>query len=325
MILNENKKYDISVIIPIYNEQDNIEVLFNRLKEVFEKTKKNYEIVFVNDGSADNSSLMLSKLYEQNKSVVKVLNFSRNFGHQLALTAGLDYCSGCAAVIMDADMQDPPHLIKDFIEKWEEGYEVVYGLRKERKGETFFKKYTASLFYKILSVCTSINIPENVGDFYLLDRKVIEILKNLKENHRFMRGLVAWSGFKRIGVEYVREALRTVLQRYGHRQKNMAQSGVEFKGLYHALRLIYEANDLFDYGQLHIPFNNERMKMLLNIKTGNIDEQQLFDLIDNELESLFKREKTTISNRSMIEYRIGKLIYTLEGQRKIKYLLGGNV
>ena len=103
------------------------------------------------------------------------------------------------------------------------------------------------------------------------------------------------------------------LKKYGHRQKNMAQSGVEFKGLYHALRLIYEANDLFDYGQLHIPFNNERMKMLLNIKTGNIDQQQLFDLIDNELESLFKREKTTISNRSMIEYRIGKLIYTLEG------------
>lgn len=206
MSISVNKgSYDISVIVPIFNEQDNIQELFRQVSDVLSRTGKKFEIIYVNDGSTDNSLPVLHALHQQHQGIVKVITFSRNFGHQLALTAGLENCKGKAAVVIDADLQDPPALIRDFIDKWEQGYEIVYGVRVERKGETFFKKFTASMFYKLIRTMTAIDIPENVGDFYLLDRKIIAILNSFKERHRFLRGLIAWVGYKRIGVEYVRD------------------------------------------------------------------------------------------------------------------------
>jgi len=197
---------DISLIIPVFNEESNILELHKQLRKYLDQSGKKFEIIFVDDGSNDKTPEILAGLNKKDKGIVKVITFSRNFGHQLALSAGLAYCRGKAAIIMDADMQDPPELILDFLQKWDEGYDIVYGKRKQREGESFFKKATASLFYKLIRATTSINIPANVGDFYLLDRKVIDILNNLNERHRFIRGLVAWVGFKHYGVEYIRRA-----------------------------------------------------------------------------------------------------------------------
>jgi len=203
---NKTQNIDISIIVPVYNEEDNILEIFKLLNNVLNPLGKSFEIIFINDGSSDQSNERLVQLHLENIERVKLINLSRNFGHQIAITAGMNYCLGQTAVIMDADLQDPPELIKDFIKRWEEGYEIVYGVRKEREGETQFKKITAKLFYKIIRATTNIDIPENVGDFYLLDRKVINVLNTLNERHRFMRGLVAWVGFKRIGVDYIRKA-----------------------------------------------------------------------------------------------------------------------
>ena len=197
---------DVSVVIPVYNEASNIPELFKQLKSVLDSTQKTFEILFIDDGSTDGSMSLLTGLYQKNRGIVRVVNFSRNFGHQLAITAGLNFAHGRAVVIMDADLQDPPELIAEFIKQWEEGFEIVYGLRKEREGETFFKQWSARLFYKLIRATTAIDIPENVGDFYLLDRKVVDIINSLSERHRFVRGLVAWVGYKRFGVPYVRKA-----------------------------------------------------------------------------------------------------------------------
>ena len=195
---------DISIIIPIFNEEDSLSELFKRVSAVLNSTKKNYEIIFINDGSSDRSENVLNTLHDKNTNTVKVINFTRNFGHQMALTAGLNYAKGKAVVIMDADLQDPPELIIEFIKKWQEGYEIVYGFRTKREGETLFKKWSAQIFYKLIRRITKIDIPANVGDFYLLDRKVVEFLNKIEERHRFLRGLVAWSGFKSVKVDYVR-------------------------------------------------------------------------------------------------------------------------
>lgn len=209
-----SQSVDISVIIPIFNEEDNLNELFKQLSAVFGKIRKDYEIIFINDGSKDRSECILDDLHHKNSKIVKVINFTRNFGHQMALTAGLNYAKGRAVVIMDADLQDPPELIVDFIKKWDEGFEVVYGLRTKREGETFFKKFTAHLFYKLIRRITNVDIPENVGDFYLLDRKVVDFLKRIDERHRFLRGLVAWSGFKSVKVEYVRKSRQAGSTKY---------------------------------------------------------------------------------------------------------------
>jgi len=196
---------DISIIVPIYNEESNIRVLYQQIDDVFRLIPQSFEIVFVDDGSKDKSLSILTQLHKEHKGKVKVVSLSRNFGHQLALSAGFSQCKGKAAIVMDADLQDPPSLIKEFIAKWVEGYKIVYGVRQERQGETFFKKFTAALFYKLIRLMTSIDIPENAGDFYLLDRKVVDFLNSLRERHRFIRGLIAWVGYKRIGVPYVRQ------------------------------------------------------------------------------------------------------------------------
>ncbi|MDR0364856.1 MAG: glycosyltransferase family 2 protein [Bacteroidales bacterium] len=197
-------KKDISVIIPIYNEEKIISELYWRLKEAVLKISPNYELIFVNDGSRDASLLHLMEFAKQDDKVYYI-NFSRNFGHQIAVTAGLDYCSGDAVVIIDGDLQDPPELIPELYAKHKEGYEVVYAQRSQRKGETFFKKITAKMFYRILRKITSIDIPLDTGDFRLIDKKIVEYLRLMPEKNKFLRGQIAWMGYRQTGVEFVRD------------------------------------------------------------------------------------------------------------------------
>jgi len=195
---------DLSIIIPIYNEAGNIQVLFERLRNVVRDMNMNVEYVFVNDGSRDNSIDLIKGLAKTN-SEVHYLDFSRNFGHQVAVAAGLDYCTGKSAVIIDADLQDPPELIANLVSKWKEGYEVVYAKRRSREGESFLKKFTAKLFYRTLKRITSINIPVDTGDFRIIDRKVIDVLKKMPEQQKFLRGQISWIGFRQTYIEYDRD------------------------------------------------------------------------------------------------------------------------
>jgi glycosyltransferase involved in cell wall biosynthesis len=167
-------------------------------------SKYSYELIFINDGSKDDSLQKLVSLQKKDKSV-KVIDLSRNYGHQIAVTAGLDAAQGDAVIIMDSDMQDPPKVSFDLLAKWEQGYDVVYAQRKTRK-DTFFKKLTADMFYRTLQALASINIPRNTGDFRLIDRKVLESVNSMREHDRFLRGMVAWVGYKQIGVEFDRDA-----------------------------------------------------------------------------------------------------------------------
>ncbi|GIP15502.1 putative glycosyltransferase YkcC [Paenibacillus montaniterrae] len=193
-----------SVIVPMYNEEEVIGTTFERLKQVMDSLGERYELIFVNDGSKDRSADIIKQLAEQHQEVV-LIDFSRNFGHQIAITAGMDYARGDAIIIIDADLQDPPEVILQMIDKWRDGYEVVYGKRVKRKGETWFKKATAKIFYRTLRALTNVDIPADTGDFRLIDRKVCDVLKGLKEKNRFVRGLVSWIGFRQTSVEFVRE------------------------------------------------------------------------------------------------------------------------
>ncbi|MDN4524626.1 glycosyltransferase family 2 protein [Fictibacillus fluitans] len=193
-----------SVVVPVFNEEEVIEQTYRRLKAVMDTTKEPYELLFVNDGSRDATVEKLLRIRQQDFNV-KLIDFSRNFGHQVAISAGMDYARGRAVIVIDADLQDPPELILDMIGKWETGYDVVYAKRTARKGETLFKKQTASLFYRTLRRMTDIEIPVDTGDFRLLDRKVCDELKGIQEKNRFVRGLVSWVGFRQTAVEYERD------------------------------------------------------------------------------------------------------------------------
>lgn len=193
-----------SIVVPAYNEELVLKETYRRLTEVMSSTKEKYEIIFVNDGSRDRTLEIAEEMVKQD-SHIKMINFSRNFGHQIAVTAGMENSSGQAVVLIDADLQDPPEIILEMIKKWKEGYDVVYGKRIKRKGETFFKKITAKLFYRFLDRMTSIDMPVDTGDFRLIDRKVCDAMNSLSEKNRYIRGLVSWVGFKQIGVEYIRE------------------------------------------------------------------------------------------------------------------------
>jgi len=194
-----------SIIAPIYNEFDNLPELYRRIKEVMDSTGEPWEMVLVDDGSRDNSTERILELARQDDRIRPVI-FARNFGHQIAVTAGLDYSRGQAVTIIDADLQDPPEVILDLIARWREGYEVVYATRSEREGETWFKLMTAKLFYKLIYRITDVKIPEDTGDFRLIDRKVVDVLNSMHERHRFLRGMSVWVGFRQIGVEYKRAA-----------------------------------------------------------------------------------------------------------------------
>ncbi len=193
-----------SIVVPLFNEELVINESYKRLKQVMDSFGESYEIILVDDGSKDGTAEIARNICQRDPNI-KLLNFSRNFGHQVAITAGMDYASGRAVVVIDADLQDPPEVIPQMIAKWKEGYEVVYGQRIERKGETFFKKLSASLFYRILRRLTDVDIPADAGDFRLIDHKVIDALKTLPEKNRYVRGMVSWVGFRQTGIEYVRD------------------------------------------------------------------------------------------------------------------------
>ena len=198
-------KITYSIVAPIYNEKDNISELYRRVSEVMDSTHESWELILVDDGSTDGSTEMIRELGRKHKHVRPII-FARNFGHQIAITAGWDYARGDAVVIIDADLQDPPELILEMAKKWREGYEVVYAVRAEREGESWFKLWTASMFYRIIYRITDVKIPLDTGDFRLMDRKVVDVLKTMRERHRFPRGMSAWVGFKQVGVEYKRAA-----------------------------------------------------------------------------------------------------------------------
>lgn len=199
------RKPTFSIIAPIYNELENIPELYPRVHAVLDQTGEPWELILVDDGSTDGSTEVIRNLAENDERVRPVI-FARNFGHQIAVTAGMDYSRGDAVVIIDADLQDPPEVILQLIEKWREGYEVVYAVRAEREGETWFKKTTASLFYRLIYRITDVDIPMDTGDFRLMDRKVVNAMNQMREKQRYLRGMSSWVGFKQIGVTYNRKA-----------------------------------------------------------------------------------------------------------------------
>ncbi|MEN7547927.1 glycosyltransferase family 2 protein [Rapidithrix thailandica] len=194
----------LSVVIPIYNEEKSIHELYRRLSYVLHTLCQHYELIFVNDGSQDASSAMLMALAQQDLKV-KYITLSRNFGHQVAVTAGLNHAKGDRVVIIDGDLQDPPETIKDLYNKSLEGYEVVFAKRKHRPGESLFKLWTAKLFYRILTRITSIHVPVDTGDFRIIDHKVLNVLKQMPEQNKFLRGQISWIGFRQTYIEYDRE------------------------------------------------------------------------------------------------------------------------
>ncbi len=196
---------DISVIAPVFNEVQSLPEFYRRVKQVLDGLGLTWELLLVDDGSTDGSTDLIRQLAQEDHRV-RGLIFARNFGHQLAVTAGLDHCRGRAGIIIDSDLQDPPEVMADLIAKWREGYEVVYAIRAEREGESWFKLFTASLFYRLIYRITDVKIPLDTGDFRLLDRQVVEVLKKMRERHRFLRGMSVWVGFRQTGVQYRRAA-----------------------------------------------------------------------------------------------------------------------
>jgi polyisoprenyl-phosphate glycosyltransferase len=202
-----------SIIAPIYNEFENIPVLWQRISQVMDSTGEPWELILVDDGSSDGSTEQIRELAVREPRVRPVI-FARNFGHQIAVTAGLDYARGAAVVIIDADLQDPPEVILELAKKWKEGYEVVYAVRSEREGESWFKLFTASMFYRLIYRITDVKIPLDTGDFRLIDRSVVNVMNSMRERHRFLRGMSAWIGFKQVGVEYKRAARMAGVTKY---------------------------------------------------------------------------------------------------------------
>lgn len=194
----------LSIVIPIYNEEENIDSLINRLRTVVAQMQISCEYIFVNDGSKDHSFQLIKNLALADPAI-KYIDFSRNFGHQIAVSAGLDLAAGDRVAIIDADLQDPPELIIDMFAKMDQGYEVVYAKRNNRNGESWLKKFTAKVFYRILKSITSVKIPVDTGDFRIIDRKVVNVLNQMPEHNKFLRGQISWIGFKQTYVEYDRK------------------------------------------------------------------------------------------------------------------------
>jgi dolichol-phosphate mannosyltransferase len=210
-------KPTISIVAPVHNEEPVLPQLYERVRQVMEQSAETWELVLVNDGSRDRSAEVIETLHRQDPRV-RGVSFSRNFGFQIAVTAGLDYARGDAVVLIDADLQDPPEVILQMISKWREGYDVVYGVRAGREGETLFKKFTAKAFYRIIHRITSVNIPLDTGDFRLMDRRVVDAIGRMPERNRFLRGMVSWVGYKQTGVFYKRQARAAGETKFGVRR-----------------------------------------------------------------------------------------------------------
>jgi polyisoprenyl-phosphate glycosyltransferase len=206
----------LSIVIPLLNEEAVIEATYSTMKKFLDDLGESYELIFVDDGSTDRSRAILATR-ALDEPTVRIVGLSRNFGHEMATTAGIHVARGRAVVVIDADLQDPPELIAEFVRKWREGYQVVYGVRQERRGETLLKKTTSFLFYRLIRSIADVKIPADTGDFRLMDRRVIDVFTQLREDPRFFRGLVSWIGFKQIGVPFVRRprAAGTTKYRYG--------------------------------------------------------------------------------------------------------------
>lgn len=217
---------EISIIVPFFNEEAGIDFFFQHVLEILEQINVSYEIICINDGSRDNT---LAKLiaYQHQNSAIKVVDLSRNFGKEIAVSAGLDYAQGQAVIPIDADLQDPPELIKALLDKWREGYDVVFATRRIREGETWLKRITATIFYRVIDSLSEVPIPKNTGDFRLLDRKVVEVLKRLPERTRFMKGLFAWVGYRQTAILYDRQPRHTGQTKWNYwRLWNFALDGI---------------------------------------------------------------------------------------------------
>jgi dolichol-phosphate mannosyltransferase len=216
----------ISIVLPVYNEEEGIVKTIEALEHFIEKQPQDFELIFIDDGSLD-SSVALIKSMQQKFLNIKLIEFSRNFGHQLAISAGIRYTMGDAVVVMDADLQDPPAVIPAMIKEWQDGAQVVYGKRKSREGESWFKKTSATIFYRLLQRVASINIPVDTGDFRLMDRRVVNELRKMNETDPFVRGLVSWVGFKQTSVEYERQERFAGSSKYPLKKMiNLALSGI---------------------------------------------------------------------------------------------------
>lgn len=204
-VVSANYKPDVSLIVSMYNEEESLKAFFEEIEKVMRKIPEySYEIVCIDDGSTDKTYSMLCQYAKKDKRI-KVIKFSRNFGKEYGMMAGLKLCKGAAAIPMDVDLQDPPELIIKFIKKWKEGYDMVYGIRSDRQSDTFLKRMTAKLFYKIYNLMTRSPIPYNAGDYRLIDRKVIDAILSLRERNIFMKGVFGWTGFKSTGIKYTRQ------------------------------------------------------------------------------------------------------------------------
>ncbi len=210
-----------SIVAPVFNESESLSEFHRRMRVVMDSLDGAAELLLVDDGSSD-GSLRIMRHLEATDASVRVLSFSRNFGHQVAITAGMDYARGAAVVVIDADLQDPPEVIPNLVREWQRGAELVLAVRASRRGETWFKRTTAALFYRLIDRMTDLHIPKDSGDFRLMDRKVVDALGKVREHHRFMRGLSVWVGFSRAEVEYVRE------ERFAGRSKYSLRSMLRF-------------------------------------------------------------------------------------------------
>ena len=203
--MEQEKKKLVTILVPAYNEQEVLHLLYDRLEKLMnENTNYDFEVLLVNDGSKDKTFEIMQELREKDKRFC-YLNLSRNFGKETAMIAGLDYCKGDAVVIIDADLQDPPELIPEMIKYWEEGYDDVYAKRKSREGETWLKKFTSKMYYRVLQGFTRIEIQKDTGDFRLVDKKVVDVINSLPEHNKFLRGLFSWVGFEQYEYEYERK------------------------------------------------------------------------------------------------------------------------
>jgi glycosyltransferase involved in cell wall biosynthesis len=215
-----------SFVIPIYNEKDILPALFDRLSGLIKALNEPCEVILVDDGSRDGSGPELVSITQKNPSF-KVLRLSRNFGHQIAISAGMDHALGKATIVMDADLQDPPEIVLEMVQKWKEGYEVVYGVRRYREKETWFKKLTALIFYRLMSRLSEVDIPADVGDFRLIDRRALDAFLKMKEKNRYVRGMFSWIGFRQIPIYYVRHGRAAGETKYPLRKMlKLAKDGI---------------------------------------------------------------------------------------------------
>ncbi|GAB4547645.1 MAG: glycosyltransferase family 2 protein [Anaerolineae bacterium] len=254
-----------SVVAPVYNEGQGLPEFFSRISRVMDDLGETWELVLVNDGSRDNSLEVMRQLAEQDARV-KVIDFARNFGHQIAVTCGMDFAKGDAVIIIDSDLQDPPETIKDLVAEWRKGFEVVYAVRRKREGETWFKLTTAKLFYRAIYRITDVDIPLDTGDFRLMDRRVVDAVNNMREHNRFIRGMTSWVGFRQTGVLYDRDARKYGSTNYPLRKMlKLAWDAVTGFSFFPLKIAVYASVILFLISILAIP-----LVVILRLATGQI-------------------------------------------------------